>query len=192
MRVRSGAGMWSRAWHSTEGNLCTLHMQLLQGGFFFLIGGLWSNVASSLYLWLQSTFFRNMSAFLQTSMKSKTELQNHLGIEFSVYSVISSEFLAFLCIFREGDAASSSASFVCGQTLEWNNSWGARKWQRSPLHVYQCLSVFRETIQFLCWIWLVSSQNSASLNLVSEKGFTWVKPVRLYESLWEKQRTFPD
>lgn len=51
---------------------------------------------------------------------------------------------------------------------------------------------FRETVQFLCWIWLVSSQNSASLNLVSEKGFTWVKAVWLYESLWEKQRTFPD
>lgn len=36
----------------------------------------------------------------------------------SVYSVISSESLAVLCIFRERDAASSSASFVCGQTLE--------------------------------------------------------------------------
>lgn len=82
--------------------------------FFLLIGGLWSYVAGSLYLWLQSTFFRNVYAFLHTSVKSKTVLQNHLGNEFSVYSVISSEFLAFLCIFREGDAASSSASFLCG------------------------------------------------------------------------------
>lgn len=65
-----------------------------------------------------------------------------------------------------------------------------------PLHAWHCCMAlpfcFSETGQFLCWIWLVSSQNSASLNLVSEMGFTWVKPVWLYESLWEKQRTFPD
>lgn len=110
---------------------------------FLLIDGLWSNVASSLYLWLQSTFFRNVGAFLHTSVKSTTAKQNHLGNEFSVCSVISSEFLAFLCILREEDVALSSASFVCGQTLERNNSWGGRKWQRSPLHMDQCLSVFQ-------------------------------------------------
>lgn len=114
-----------RGWHvnsclalNCERSLYSAHAVIAGWFFFLLIGGLWSNVASSLYLQLQSTFFRNVGVFLHTSVKSKTALQNHLENEFSVYSGISSEFLAFLCIFREADAASSSAFFVCGQTLE--------------------------------------------------------------------------